>query len=149
MVWGRRPIFTPPTPQRSSLHHHPSPKPPPPSSPTCSLNVSVRWAPFHPGGITSLFHFFVVTHLVIKALSWLPPEGKAEMLADFLIVCHIQPSDHKCGKRAACRPLWKLASRWRAAFQRLRKNKIKISRSTRWLHPPETDGIASPRVQDT
>lgn len=125
MVWGRRPIFTPqraPTPTPTPLPHpSPSPKPPPPSSPTRSLNVSARWAPFHPGGITSLFCFFVVTHLVIKAVSCFPPEGREGMLAGFFIVSHIQPCDHKCGKRAACRPLWKLASRWRAAFQRRKK----------------------------
>lgn len=44
MVRGHRPIFTSPTPQRLSRHSHPSPKPPPQSSPTCSLNVSVRGA---------------------------------------------------------------------------------------------------------
>lgn len=62
MCWGRRPIFTPPTPRWFFFF-----------LPTAvlSLNLSARWARFHPGGIASLSRF-VVTRLVIKPPSYLP-----------------------------------------------------------------------------
>lgn len=138
MGWGRRPIFTPSTPRWLFFIYF---------LPTSmlSLNLSARWARFHPGGITSL-SCFVVTRLVIKPPSYLPWRHwlASSLFLTFNRVTANTVSMWCVTSDGAGIPLPRFfLSFFIYLFPEIKWFAVQMTSS------PETDGIASFWVQDT